>query len=302
MACRQIPTAAETRGATSRNEMASDEPNTSGSNVDAAQEQSGRTLDSVGGSISDTAPPARRSLIWLACLILALIVPLSLVVYLYDQRLAEANAATRTIDFYPDISRYLIFGAFFALMLLGCIVRWNKISATAGPNRAMLAVFASATLTLVFVGLAGANFYDPKPKIVLARDRFYCGWRVKWTDVSNIDKRWGGRFREYLRIQFAPGRSPFRDQRSSDSCEIDGLTVDDSEVYATVYKQWQMAKSDMTQSASSTGVLRGQLEQIPVGSSRETVTAVLGEPTITAPGYPGQVSFYGRRRMVNHPA
>jgi outer membrane protein assembly factor BamE (lipoprotein component of BamABCDE complex) len=227
-----------------------------------------------------------------ACLVLALVGVLSLVVYLYDQRLAAATATSKTTDFYSDISRYLVLGAFSALMLLGCIVRWNQISAKAGPNRAMLAVFAFATLTLIFAGLAGANFYDPEPKIVLARDTFYCGWRVKWTDISNIDKRWGGRFKENLHIQFAPGRSPFRDERSSGSCEIDGLTVDDSEVYATVYKQWQTAKSDTTRSASSTRALRGQLEQIPVGSSRETATAVLGEPIVTRPGYPGQVSFY----------
>jgi len=132
----------------------------------------------------------------------------------------------------------------------------------------------------------------PSPRSSWRATRSICGWPVKWTDISNIDKRWGGRFKEYLRIQFAPGRSPFRDQRSSGSCEIDGLTVDGSEVFATVYEQWQTAKSDTTRSASSTRVLRGQLEQIPVGSSRETATAVLGEAIVTRPGYPGQVSFY----------
>jgi hypothetical protein len=223
--------------------------------------------------------------------ILLLIVLSALVLHLYDLRVADADANARTIDFYPDISKYLIFGSVATLILWAAITGWNKVSAKFGPNRAMLGVFLFSIGSLGFFVAAAWNFYDPQPKIVLSQDTFYCGWRVNWTDIADLSLQAGRKGGEYARVKFAANRSPFPDRTPTQSCEIDGLNTNYGEIYDAMQKRWQVAIRGAAAS-EQTPRLRAKLDQLPPGSSRENVLAVLGEPILTGPSGNGLVWLY----------
>ena len=233
----------------------------------------------------------QKSLHRAAYVILLLIVLIALLLHLYDLRVADADANTRTIDFYPDISKYLIFGSVSTLFLWGVIAGWNKLSAKAGPNRAMLSVFLFSIGSLGFFVAAAWNFYNPQPKIVLSQDTFYCSWRVNWVDIADLSLQASSKGAEYARVKFAANRSPFSDRRLTQSCEIDGLNTNYAEIYDAVQKRWQVAMQGGGAREQMLG-LRAKLDQLPLGSSREKVLAVLGQPILTGPSGDGLVCLY----------
>lgn len=250
-----------------------------------------------------TAPPAdvaaQKVLRLSGYLLLGLITLIVLVVYLYDLRVAAAAANSRTIDFYPDITQYLIFGSLSALFVFLVIARWNGLLASprVGPNRAMLSLFLFGIGTIGFFTAAAWNFYDPEPKVVLSRDTLYCQWRAGWTDITKVNLQSGRRGNRYLRVEFAANRSPFPDRRLTESCKIDGLNATSHEIYRAVRTRWQVASQGAPardpSPGSATG-LRVELDQLPLGSSREKVLAVLGEPILSGPSGHGVVALYPR--------
>jgi hypothetical protein len=217
--------------------------------------------------------------------LLALVGAILLVLYLYDQRIAAASAGSRTIDFYPDISQYLLFAGFAALMLSVFIAGWHRLSARVGPNRAILSAFVLALLGVIPAAEAVSNFYDPKPAVVLSQDTFYCERTVLWAEVAGLSLRSGSRGRQYARVEVGAGGRPVRD------CEIDGLNADYADVYQAIYAQWQATKASAAVHEPATNSLLTRLKQIPRGAGREKVVAVLGEPMTTGPGGGGVVSY-----------
>jgi hypothetical protein len=155
----------------------------------------------------------------------------------------------------------------------------------------MLAVFVLVGLTLYQVGEAAANFYHPQPMVVLSQDSLFCQWRVRWVDIVDVSLRPDFKAGDSIRVEFAPGRSPLAG-KSSASCQIDGLKTASAEVYEAVDRQWQFAKANAALQATPTEAWRMQVNQIPLGATREIVAAVLGRSLTTEPNGDGQVSFF----------
>ena len=217
---------------------------------------------------------AQRALYWIGCSLFALIGMTSLVAYLYDQRVAAIAADSMTVDFYRTISKKLVLAGFFGALLVWTIVGWSRLSSRLGPNKTMLGIFLFATLTVIQVGQAVSNFYDPQPAVILSRNTLDCQWRANWTDIAHISQLSGRRGEEFVQVEFVNGQLTAR-------CEIDGLNSDYAQVYDAIYKGWQQAKSSATLPGSAMmDRLRAQLDQIPIGSSREKATAVLGPPDV----------------------
>ncbi|MEH2484403.1 hypothetical protein [Bradyrhizobium sp. AZCC 2230] len=217
----------------------------------------------------------QRAFYRIGCSLFALIGITSLVAYLYEQRVAAIAVDSGTIEFYRTISKNLVLASFFGALLAGSIVGWSRLSSRLSPNKAMLGIFLFGTLTAILVGQAVSNFHDPQPAVILSRDTLYCQWRAGWTEIAHISQRSGRRGEEYVQVEFVNGQP-------AASCEIDGLNSDYAQVYDVIYSRWQAAKSKTALPGSAMmDRLRAELDQIPIGSSREKATAVLGPPDIS---------------------
>ena len=240
--------------------------------------------------VPPTDPDGRKIRLWLGYVLLGLLGATVLVAYLYDQRLSALIADSKTVDFYTDISRNLALAGVFGVLLCALLLGWSRITAKMNWHKLLLGVFILASLTLVQIGLAVANFYDPQPAIVLSHEGLSCQWRVNWTDIADVSMRIGRRGEEYAQIEFVKGQSPLANRKPSGSCEIDSLNAGSVEVYEAIYRGWQAAKSSAALPGSAMmDRLRSQLGEILPGSSHEKVVAVLGEPAVN--GAQG-VTFY----------
>lgn len=217
---------------------------------------------------------AQRALYRIGCSLFALIGVTSLVSFLYVQRVAAIAVDSGTVEFYRTISKNLVLASFFGALLAGTIVGWSRLSSRLSPNKTMLGIFLFGTLTVILVGQVVSNFYDPQPAVILSRDTLYCQWRAGWIEIAHISQRSGRRGREYVQVDFVNGQP-------TTSCEIDGLNSDYAQVYDAIYNGWQAAKSNAALPGSAMmDRLRAELDQIPIGSSREKVIAALGPPDV----------------------
>ncbi|SDP32746.1 hypothetical protein [Afipia sp. GAS231] len=239
-------------------------------------------------------PSGRKPLYRAAYVLLALSGLIALVLHLYDLRVATIAADSTTVDFYPDISGGLLNAGIFGLLLLGAIAGMRK--AKTCRVRATAAVLVLAVLALIPAIEVAENFYNPQPRIVLEDVTLSCRWKLLWFDVTSVSLRSGSRGRQYARVEYAVSHTAFGDVTRTQDCEIDGLTVDYTEVYDAIRKRWQVAVQGQpaidSMADKPTTILREKLRRIPLGTSREEVTAILGEPIATYPLGFGQVQLY----------
>jgi hypothetical protein len=190
------------------------------------------------------ADVAARKLRYKAAYVLLVIGGLfALVLHLYDQRVAAASVDSKTTDFYPDISQYLIYASFSALMSWSIIASSSKLSARFGQARTLLATLILVVLGLIPAGMAISTFSEPRPRIKLSELALSCeNWGMGWFQITNVTLRSGSRGRQYAELEYDDG-APHLDRLPSESCEIDGLNADYTEVYDVIYKGWQAGKA-----------------------------------------------------------
>ncbi|HMK80694.1 MAG TPA: hypothetical protein VK438_13645 [Xanthobacteraceae bacterium] len=211
-----------------------------------------------------------------ASLVLALLcAAIWFVLYLYDRRVADVAAGSTTVDFYPDISFYVLVTVLLAPLIWLFIRGWSRSEAKFGANRVLL-----CAMLMVVADVGGAiavawNLYDPQPKVVLSRDFLSCGGdHLRWIEITDLSLQEGRRGSEYVRIerQAATG--------SSERCTVTGLNANYGTVYQAIWNGWQAARVAPT-------ARDGGFDQLPPGSVREKVFAVLGSPTVSGPSADG---------------
>jgi len=233
---------------------------------------------------TETLPAPLRSLRHAALFFLLFADAIWLVLHVYDLRVAAAAAdQSTTTDFYPDISLYVLFTAFFALVTVMIFAGWSRIAAKFSPNRLLFCVFVCVLITMAYVAITAWNLYDPTPSVIIARDFITCRWNARWSDIDSFSLQSGGKGRQYVRFGFFS--NGYRGG-TSESCEITGLNADYMTVYAAIDAAWRSAKTRRV-NASSGGpeqiFASYGLDQIPLGSRRHRVLAALGPPTVSEP-------------------
>lgn len=257
--------------------------------------------------------PARRYYRVLAGLI-AVLGAIWIVIRLYDLRISGRSFAAGATGFYSDITAPVIGILFAGLLSLGLIARPRLAPGSRGVRYQVFTVIVAA-FAIGALGLTLWRFYRPTPDIVVTRAGIYCGWRALWRDIASIERTNGFRRRVYAHLDLAPAlvkRShlpPFA-RKGYVSCEIDGKTVDASDVFRAMYTLWQsnagrrfLSPDDVT-------------DLFPRGTLAADVVALLGMPRrlATAAGsvlyYPGLspddnafhvAAFYlDRREQVTH--
>jgi hypothetical protein len=221
-----------------------------------------------------------------------------LVLHLYNERIAALPGNAGTINFYPDLSYSMVAAIFFGLLLWPAFRHHDDVVGSIGPKRTMLAYAFIGVLEFFIVAGMVWNFFDPTPRVIITRNFLLCGTRTRWSDVAaislTVDER---RLREYARLtlksdepspplgQFVP--LLFRNGGPATICETTSLNSDSSKVYEKVETAWKQALS-RTPDVS----LIQSLDEIPIGSSREQVLAVLGEPAARTEGWAGRTHLY----------
>jgi len=114
-------------------------------------------------------PPAelarRKYLYREGYVLLASIGSLALVLHLYDQRVSAASVASKTVDFYPDISQNLLVAIVFTLLSLVAVSNFGRLSAKFGRARVRLIALIFAVLALMPAGIAISKFSNPRPEV-----------------------------------------------------------------------------------------------------------------------------------------
>jgi hypothetical protein len=232
-------------------------------------------------------PAPVRSLRNAAAFLLVFAGAVWLVLYVYDLRV-DAVAANRggTTEFYPDISFYVLFTLVFAACAWVIFAGWKRVAAKFSPNRALLSAFLFIVLTLGCASAAVWHLYDPKPSVIISRDYFSCNWTVRWADVTRVSLQSGTKGKQYARIELAADTVGSGSGARKD-CEITGLKTDYLTVYEAISAAWhntQTKPADVSSAGHPDSLLRAYgLDQLPLGSRRHNVLAVLGPPTVSSP-------------------
>jgi hypothetical protein len=221
-----------------------------------------------------------------------------LVLHIYGERIAALSDHAGTINFYPDLSYSISASIFFGLLLWPAFRHHDDVADRVGRRRLFWGYLFIGVLAFFNVTGSVWNFFDPTPKIIIARNAVWCGTRTKWSDVAAISLVDGRRLTEYARLalksdnppqpppgQFAPLLFP--NSGPSTRCETTRLQVASSAAYAAIETAWKHAVAQ----AGEVPLVQS-LDEIPIGSGKAQVAAVLGEAAVRLEGTAGRTHLY----------
>jgi hypothetical protein len=159
---------------------------------------------------------------------------------IYDSRLSALPPVPGTIVYYPDISEALVLALPCGFIALALATTRQRLRARFGNSRTALGLLIFAVLTVGLIAYAALSFLNPAPSVAVSADTLFCGWRVRWAEVSNVREtihgRGGAHYAE-LTIGSEPQFSIWS-AGNARQCRITGLNKDYETVYRTIRGAW----------------------------------------------------------------
>lgn len=130
----------------------------------------------------DNMPAYIRQML-LAALALALVTQ-----QVYDSRLSTLPSVSGTVVYYPDIAKALVLALLFGCFALLLATARNNPKTRFNGSKADIALVIFALFTVCFIAYAANNFINPAPSVTVSSEGLFCGWRVRWSDISNLSE------------------------------------------------------------------------------------------------------------------
>jgi hypothetical protein len=179
----------------------------------------------------------------LAALALSL-VAFWLILFLYDLQLSSLAAEhPKETWFYPAIAGYVVFVTVGFPLLLGVAVRFDTMAARLGPQRATLFCVLFAVSLFGVAAMLVYDFVHPTPSVILSDYSMKCGWRHAWRDLSGVELSVSLRGKASAIIKLKPPLVRALG-KSSDRCQISGLSTPYEDVYRAIAAAYQPHAND----------------------------------------------------------
>jgi MFS family permease len=166
------------------------------------------------------------------------------ILFLYDLQL-NSLAADHPAEtwFYPGIAGNVIFVAIGFPLLISGVVHFDKVAARSGEQRTTLSFVLLAVILLGAMAMLTYKFANPKPRITLSDYSMKCGWRHNWRDMSGMELSVNYQGEAFAVVKLRPPLVRALG-KSSDRCEIDGLSVAYKDVYRAIAAAYQPHVND----------------------------------------------------------